>query len=549
MKKFSKILSVALLVALVLSLGVANAFADETTPVKKHLSVSNPVDGHAYSYYQLFVGDLATKDGKQVLSNVKWGADANPSASLTIEGKSYSPVVGEAVPQEVLDYFATLPGKTASDAAQDTADIISGLVVTGEGTPIPAAGVDVATGYYVIKDAYTDEDAAQTTTLSTNIVEIVGDVAVAPKAGTTEHHKTVLDVNDTTDAALDLSNLKNIADGWDKSADYDFGDHVPFKLTTTIASDFAKYTSYYLAINDTLHNGLKLDQDSIKVYVDGVLAEEGEYGNDGKLTEESIAAGKYSLTKGEQSFKVEFPKLNGNAKAAPSKDVVVYYTATLDSATAVIGGTGNINESWATFSNNPNDDQGGTADTPHDTAVVFTFETDVNKVDKDTQPLKGAEFTLTKKLKNGSEETIAVIKYDKDGKVTTKSANGTATSEGDATKFSFKGLDDGVYTLTETVTPYGYNTIDPVVFSIVATHSASGVSELLVKNADGSDFDGKLTFTATPSTGIIATNVVNNSGTVLPSTGGIGTTIFYVVGGVLVLAAIILLVTKKRMSE
>ena len=520
MKKFSKILSVALLVALVLSLGVANAFADETTPVTKHLSVSNPVDGHAYSYYQLFVGDLATKDGKQVLSNVKWGTDANPSASLTIGETSYSPVVGEAVPQEVLDYLATLPGKTASDAAQGTADIISGLV-TGEGTVIPAEGVNVATGYYVIKDAYTDEDAAQTTTLSTNIVEIVGDVAVAPKAGTTEHKKEVLDINDSTDVALDLSKLQNVdATKWDDSADYDFDDHVPFKLTTTIASDFAKYDEYYLAVNDTLYDGLILDQDSIKVYVDGQLATAG------------TAAGEYSLTKADKSFKVEFTKLNGNTNAAAGKDVVVYYTATLDSATAVIGGAGNKNESWAEFSNNPNGDQGGKGETPHDIAVVFTYKTDVNKVDGEKQPLKGAEFTLTKKLQDGTTKDIAVI-----------------TLDADKTQFEFKGLDDGIYTLTETKTPDGYNTIDPITFKVVATHTASGVTVLDVKNEDDSDFTGNIEFTKTPSTGTLATTVVNQSGTVLPSTGGIGTTIFYVVGGVLVLAAIILLVTKKRMSE
>ncbi len=521
MKKFSKILSVALLVALVLSLGVANAFA---APADTTLKIE-AVAGHKYTAYQLFVGDLAAD--KVTLSNVKWGADvaesityyekANAEATdFTVE-KTITPTANEVVPQAVLDYLASLANNT-----QATANTISNWV-GGTGFEITATDTTVKTGYYVVKDAYTnaDADGKETTTLSTVMCQVVGPTTLQPKAGTTEHKKEVLDINDSTDVALDLSKLQNVdASKWSDSADYDFEDHVPFKLTTTIADDFAKYTSYYLAVNDTLNDGLKLDQDSIVVYVDGVVATQG------------TEAGQYSLAKTDKSFKVEFTKLNGNTNAAAGKNVVVYYTATLDSATAVIGGAGNKNESWAEFSNNPNGDQGGKGETPHDIAVVFTYKTDVNKVDGENKPLKGAEFTLTKKLQDGTTKDIAVI-----------------TLDDDKTQFEFKGLDDGIYTLTETKTPDGYNTIDPITFKVVATHTASGVTVLDVKNEDDSDFTGNIEFTKTPATGTLATTVVNQSGTVLPSTGGIGTTIFYVVGGVLVLAAIILLVTKKRMSD
>ena len=180
--------------------------------------------------------------------------------------------------------------------------------------------------------------------------------------------------------------------------------------------------------------------------------------------------------------------------------------------------------------------------------------TDIDKVEKDgnsTKPLVGAEFTLTKTLKDGTTKTIAVVKYDKDGKVTTKTADGTATSEGDATKFVFNGLDDGTYTFTETVPPNGYNTIDPVTFVVSATHDAtadSGITELKVEDTDGNEFSGELTFTATAKTGTIETDILNQKGSVLPSTGGIGTTIFYIVGAILVIGAGILLVTRRRMG-
>jgi fimbrial isopeptide formation D2 family protein/LPXTG-motif cell wall-anchored protein len=536
MKFMKKMMAFVIAMVMVLAMALP-AMAD---PQNVDLNI-NAVDGHTYTAYQLFTGDLA--DDGVTLSNVKWGA--NVASSITYEDadgtKTITPVVGDVVPQAVLDYLAGLNAKTATDPAQSTANIVDSWVA-GTGFAITKEAKSVLTGYYVVRDAYTNPENPQDTTISTVMAQVVGPTTLTPKAGTTEHKKEVLDINDTTDVALDLSNLQNVdASKWSASADHDFGDHVPFKLTTTIGSDFAKYNSYYLAVSDNLYDGLVLDQDSIKVYVDGELAVEG------------TEAGQYVLTKTGTTFKVEFGKLNGNAKAAAGKDVVVYYTATLDADSAVIGNPGNWNESFAEFSNNPNGDQTGTGKTPTVTAVVFTYKTVVNKIDKDKNPLVGAEFTLTKKLKDGSTAAVALIKYNKDGTVTTKTANGTSTSEGDATKFSFNGLDDGVYILTETVTPDGYNTIDPITFQVVATHKKTertgDVETLEVKNEDGSAFTGLIEFTPVAAQGTISTDIVNQSGATLPSTGGIGTTIFYVIGGVLVVLAGIVLVTRRKSAE
>lgn len=498
--------ALALVIALVMCVAMgAAAFA---APTDTTLNV-DAVEGHTYTAFQLLKGDLDVTGTK--LSNVVWGADA--AASITYGDKTVVPEADAEVPDDFLEYLQGLSSNT-----QATADAISAMV-KGTGTVIGADGITVKTGYYVVKDAYTNPKNPQETTLSTVICSIVGDTTVTPKAGTTEHKKEVLDINDTTDTKLDLSNLQNVVEGWDKSADHDFGDPVPFKLTTKIGSDFAKYDSYYLSVNDTMKDGLKLDQNSIKVYVDGKLATEG------------TGEGQYILTKAEKTFKVEFTKLNGNTNAAAGKDVVVYYTATLDKDSAVIGEPGNWNESYAEFSNNPNGDQSGKGTTPKDTAVVFTYKTDVDKVDQNKEPLKGAEFTLTKKLQDGSTATIDVVK----------------TEEG--THFSFKGLDDGIYTLTETVTPDGYNTIDPITFKITATHNGEGkITALEVTDENGAPFTGEIEFKKTPTTGSIDTTVVNNEGSTLPSTGGMGTTIFYVIGGILVLAAAIILISKKRVQ-
>lgn len=187
--------------------------------------------------------------------------------------------------------------------------------------------------------------------------------------------------------------------------------------------------------------------------------------------------------------------------------VVVEYNATLNE-NAVIGSAGNTNDVELTYSNNPNATGDGTtkpADTgktPKDTVKVFTYQTIINKVDQDGKALSGAEFTLVKKNKDGSTKNVDVVK----------------NAEGKS--FTFKGLDAGNYVLEETKTPDGYNTIKAIEFTIDADYD---------KEADDS----------------LKADIVNRKGSLLPSTGGMGTTILYVIGSILVLVAAILLITKN----
>ena len=218
--------------------------------------------------------------------------------------------------------------------------------------------------------------------------------------------------------------------------------------------------------------------------------------------------------------------------------ITVEYESTLN-VKANLGNQGNVNKANLEFSNNPNQEQGGTpetGETPWDNVIVFTYQVVVNKYAnsvEEANKLAGAEFTLEKVLKDGTKNTIAVVKSD------------------DGTSFTFKGLDDGDYILTETTTPDGYNTIEPITFTVTAEHTITwdGTNRTAVLTSlSGNAASGVITFTAAVNDGSLSTDVVNNSGTQLPSTGGIGTTIFYVLGSVLVLAAVVLLVTKKRMS-
>jgi LPXTG-motif cell wall-anchored protein len=120
------------------------------------------------------------------------------------------------------------------------------------------------------------------------------------------------------------------------------------------------------------------------------------------------------------------------------------------------------------------------------------------------------------------------------------------------TTFTFNGLDDGNYRLTETATPAGYNSIKPIEFTVTADHDIEWETQdrLEVLNSlTGNVTTGAIQFAATEDQGTLSSNVENKSGTVLPETGGMGTTIFYIVGGLLAVAAVVLLITKKRMSS
>ena len=111
------------------------------------------------------------------------------------------------------------------------------------------------------------------------------------------------------------------------------------------------------------------------------------------------------------------------------------------------------------------------------------------------------------------------------------------------TSFEWNGIDDGVYKIIEVITPAGYNSINPIEFTVSADHDILSDNPQLTKLSGGDAFSGNV------STGTLTTAIENKSGSSLPETGGIGTTIFYVVGVILMLGAGVLLVTKKRMSS
>ena len=482
--------------ALVLAMAVP-AFADGATTYK--ISVPEG-SSHTYKIYQIFTGDYSA--GK--LSNIKWGQNSkNRGVDVGVDTK---------VAQRVLDELAAVNTTTATDA--DKLRVIEKYAdLSGEGMATVSDGnsVDATAGYYLFKDTTATGDN------EVYITEVVGNVTIKAKnSNVPGFEKKLKDKNDTTD---------NDFGGWQDVADHDIGDAIPFKLEGTVPADYTEYTSYYFAFHDEEEAGLTFNSNSVKVYVDDTEIKTGF-----EVKTSNFAQGE------DCTFEVIFNDLKQISEVHAGSVIRVEYTSTLN-PNAVIGDEGNLNKAQLEYSNNPRDTSSKDK-TVWDNVVVFTYQVVVNKYANsvgENNKLKGAEFTLTKKLKDGTTKDIAVVKSE-EGK-----------------QFIFKGLDDGVYTLTETVTPEGYNTIDPITFTVTATHGTEwdgeGVRGDLITAFTGNAASGEITFTPDKGTGALTTNVINKSGTTLPSTGGMGTTVFYVVGGGLMAVAVVLLVTKKRMEN
>lgn len=493
MKNMKKIAS--LILALIMAFAMtATAFAEETTPTTYTITINNSTEGHTYEAYQIFTGDLH----EGVLSNIEWGSSVSNSASL-----------GDAAAvAEKLDTNYTGADKNTVDDLLKVITLGAPVADSGE-TSNPYEISGLAAGYYLVKDqdgSVTGEGDAYTE----YIIKVVGNVTTEPKSDVPEVEKKVKDINDSTDDAMT---------DWQDSADYDIGDSVPFQLKTTLADNVSSYTTYKVVFHDTLSKGLTYDDKSAKVYIDGKET------NGFTVTSTVNADGTTTLTVSCDDVKA--------LGAGNSSVITVEYTATLNE-NAVLGSAGNPNEVYLEYSNNPNKSEEGdneTGTTPKDVVIVFTYKTIINKVDEEGNPLTGAEFTLEKYNKETDKwEAITVVKND------------------DGTTFTFSGLDDGDYRLTETKTPAGYNTIDPIEFTITAEHDVLSDNPALT-SLNGNVTTGEITFTSNVTDGSLSTDVVNKAGSTLPETGGMGTTIFYILGGLLVLFAVVFLVAKKRMSN
>lgn len=528
-KTFQSLSALALTFVMLLALAVP-AFAAGTYEI----TINSSTAGHTYDAYQIFKGDISGSEAAGfVLSNIIWGDNIGSAGKSALANK-----LGLASDASAAVVANALAAGIDSDTVREIANLVgqnlTGTAITsdagtGSGSNVTYTINGLEAGYYLVKD----RDIAGLDAYTSFILEVIGDATATPKSAIPTVTKKVKENVKYTDN-----------NGYNDVADYSIGDSVPFQLTGTLPSNYDDYTSYKYIFHDTLSGGLTYDSDSITVLVDEI----------DKTTSFEIAPSGNTLT-------VSINNLKGliGVTITPGSKITVEYTATLN-AGAVIGrpdpidNTGNTNEVYLEYSNNPNPGgESNTGETPTDKVIVFTYELDVTKVDGASEGTKlpGAEFKLYKKV--GVTNVYAVVGTNGTltGWTDDAAAATTLISAADTGIFKVIGLDDGVYTLTEIKAPIGYNKLDADVEVVVTASTANGQSwDGVAANALTAlaVTAGSVPGTGTPSTGIAAITIANNKGATLPSTGGVGTTIFYAVGGVLMLGAVVLLITKKRIG-
>ena len=454
-------------------------------------------DTHTYSVYQVFTGDLSNG----TLSNIKAGQNFNKNNTAS---------------KSAADAAVEIAQGTYANNTEKLAAITPYVDLTGTafGEVSANTALSAPAGYYLLKDkdAVTGDDAA-----TLFIVQVNGPVTVNRKADKPTFEKKVKDVNDSTG---DKS-------GWQDSADYDVNDEVPFQLTATLPTndmDFAAYKTYKLVFHDQQSAGLTFNKDSVVVkYGDQTLGTDS-YTLETPATDNDT----FDITITDAKA-VKDAEGNAITVAADGK-FTVEYTSTLNE-NAVIGSTGNPNEASLEFSNNPNvGGEGETGKTPTDKVIVFTYQLDINKTFNGGTPAENdlPTFKLYKFDSTTNDYTI-----DRGEVTITKTEDGKYTA-------SFKRVDDGKYKLVETKTPAGFNTAADTLFEITADHDVESVNPQLTVL--------KINTTAgNTTTGTVTADVVNQKGSNLPSTGGMGTVLLYVAGiAVFVLAGATLVMALRR---
>lgn len=508
MKKAMKKLMAALLaVAMVCAMAIPAFAAGGTEVTNSKVDVKN----HKFEAYQIFSAKLDSTTKK--LSDVEWGEGVK-GADLLTALKTATTLGDFGDCESASDVAKQLEAFTTEKATKFAAFVAENYLTTtkteGTGTiSLPSAG------YYLIKDVTDVEGKYDASNLTLLLVSSAETVTPQVKTDIPTLEKKVKDKNDSDGTTTE----------WQDSADYDIGDTIPYKLTATLGN-VSNYDTYYVKFVDTMEHLSFNNITSVKV------------------GDRTLNVGEYTSTwqGSTKTLRVWINDVKAFGATNGSK-ITVEYTATLDSD-AVIGSTGNPNEAYLVFSNNPNGY--GEGQTQPDKNIVFTYKVVANKVDQKGDALPGAAFALYKKLPDVPTDGTSHIMQDGDAYAPVKELNVGANGEVEdktMTIFEWKGIDDGEYMIKEIITPAGYNSIEPIKFTVSANHEIEADDPKLIELTGGDKFTGSVDHST------LTTNIVNHMGSTLPGTGGIGTTIFYVVGGGLMVAAAVLLITKKRMEN
>ena len=507
MKKTKKLMAVVIAILLVV-VSVVPAFAAGDYTITINNSSSNvSMNGITYNAYRVFDVTLSGYDQNgENPTNYAYEVNAD-FADFSYNGYSDDDFVA---------YVATLSDQ--SDELNAFAEAVKNYITDNS---ISATGSVTATaddeavinvtelGYYLVMETATSVDGSNTLT------------AFCALNTTNNNAEVNLKVDAPTIAKQVKENGETAYGAW---TDAEIGETVNFLLTVTVPTYANYYDTYTYIVHDTMDSGLTMTDGTLKVYSDSALTTE-------------VTATNYTVTTDDDcTFDLQ---LNSDfVQANTGKTFYIAYDATVNS-TAKIYTNSNDNSANIEYSNDAYDES-STTTTTDKTVKVYSYSFDLLKyyMNNSTEtPLKDAKFKLYSDA--ACENEIALVKVDDttyrvalDGETV---ADYIVSVE---EKITINGLDDAVYYLKEMVAPDGYNLIET---AITVTVDATA-------KADNSDVESVSIYQDDNADAVEYIGVENKSGSLLPFTGGIGSMIFYVVGGALVIGACILLITHLRVS-
>lgn len=531
-----------------------------------------------YKGIQIFKATVSSADGAKTVSSIEWASD-DAEAAVVAAIKAKEPGYTSENAQDAADWLSVNAGVTGTDSKVASDNVLSLIADNlddqgGWVTSSNASLSNLEAGYWLFLTATAGTPDGKSTDAFTSpvyaVIDGVSATTVKPKKGVPTVEKKILDDAD----AAGVADIKG-SDKWKDVADSQIGQEVNYRLTGTIASNYATFDTYAYKFTDVLSGGLDYIDRSVEVYAN----------NDGTYSQ--IDKGKYDVAWDANTLTVEFKVGDGKKglKDVEGVDantqIVVFYKAKLN-GNAVIGNAtdgnkgGNPNTVKLEYSNNPYAED--TGETIEDTVADFAFKLNLNKVDQGTEKgLAGAVFTIQSDDANTKDLYVASKADTTAGVVagqlvTVADANNlpdyvkfTSNAEG---KIAVSGLDAGSYKVTEVQTPDDskYTKANPFTFTIAAEYDETamkvtgltakvseadkGRSDIAFGTLDGTAGDNKLTGTngtgTNAATGEVTINVGNTKSVGLPITGLNGVTLTWVAGGAVLVIGVAHLIRGRR---
>lgn len=553
---------------------VAMAFAEDATTTTNTITINkNKNNGDVkYKAYQIFKADVVdpTEEGAtdKIVSNVKWAIDDSATQMAIINAIKEDPTYKTSNPkpdivtaQDVADWLTKNVTGTTAETVVNKDHLLNKIAAivkkdvkatgnsfsAGDSFTVPTDDKNSPkTGYYLFltdESSLSTSEAAKKNTGTSPIFAVVGgsSVTVTEKTSIPTVDKQILD--DTKGKTADKATTddwKNVGDAW-------IGQVIDYKLTGTVAANIATFDKYQYEFQDHLSVGLKADENSIVVAINGKKIDASSNYYTATVTDITDASNK----KTGQDLKVFFTDLKAAARSVNetldgNSKVVVTYQAQLTSD-AEYTAAGNTNEVKLVYSNDPMSPKGtGTSESKEVTDYVFGFN--ITKTDPNDSSANLVAGFKVKMIKEGATNEVAKW-LKQDGSFTDDEKQAyTFETKGTNNTVSIPGLVAGTYLISESKTPAGYNTIADFEITVTPTYNPTTGKLTNLKVTDTSDMvttdlDNKVDSTEIPVT------IQNKKGSGLPLTGLNGVTFTWIAGGAVLCIGVAHLIRRRKQAE